>query len=113
LKSLKAAVTRGPHVSSLVDDDIEQIQHKAREKVTQGFAKIYLWEELKKNLPAALKLSSLVMIPHKLWKYWAIPDLSFALLVNGFALPSVNKATEKCAPEEAMCLKAPKATWLK
>ena len=102
IKELEAAVAREPHVSSLVNDAIEQIQLEAQEKVTQGFAKIYLWEELKKNLPAALKVSPLVMIPHKSRKYRAILDLSFALLVNGFALSSVNEATEKCTPEEAM-----------
>ena len=68
----------------------------------QGFAKIYLWEELKKHLPAALKLSPLAMIPHKSRKYRAILDLSFALMLNGYSLPSVNDATEKLALEDAM-----------
>ena len=62
LEELEAAVARGPHSLSLA---IDQIQKEAREKERDGFAKIYLWEELKKNLPAALKLSPLAMIPHK------------------------------------------------
>ena len=69
LDKLEATVAKGTHVSSLVANAIEPIQLKAREKVHQGFAKIYMWEELKKNLPAALKLSSLAMIPHKSRKY--------------------------------------------
>jgi len=50
-----------------------------------------MWEELKKNIPAALKLLSLAVIPYKSRKYRAILDLSFSLLVNGFALLSVNR----------------------
>ena len=42
------------------------------------------------------------MIPHKSRKYRAILDLSFKLMLNGYALPSVNEATERCAPEEAL-----------
>jgi len=102
LEELEAAVTRGPHSSALVPDAIAQIQLKAREKVAQGFAKIFLWEDLKRMLPHALKLSPLAMIPHKSRKYRAILDLSFKLMLNGYALPSVNEATERCAPEEAL-----------
>ena len=42
------------------------------------------------------------MIPHKSRKNRAILDLSFALMVAGYQLPSVNEATKKCAPEESM-----------
>ena len=76
--------------------------YRRKKKVSQGFAKMYLWEELKKHLPVALKLSPLVMIPYKSKKYRAILDLSLALMINGYSLPSVNEATEKLVPEEAM-----------
>ena len=46
--------------------------------------------------------SPLAMIPHKSCKYRAILDLSYQLLVAGYLLPSVNKATRDCAPEEAI-----------
>ena len=49
-----------------------------------------------------LKLSRLAMIPHKSRKYRAILDLSFALRIAGFQLPSVNDATKNTAPEEAI-----------
>ena len=42
------------------------------------------------------------MIPHKSRKYRAILDLSFALTVAGYDLPSVNDATKKMAPEAAI-----------
>ena len=103
-EELQAAVDKGPHVSALELDAIEQIQKEAKEKERQGFAKIYTWEWLKKNLHKhpQLKLSPLAMIPHKSRKYRAILDLSYQLLVAGYLLPSVNDATVDCAPEEAI-----------
>ena len=102
IEQLEAAVERGPHSSALVDEAIDQIQVEAREKEAQGFAKIYLWEELKKNLPRKLKLSPLAMIPHKSRKFRAILDLSFELAIAGYMLPSVNDATRDTAPEDAI-----------
>ena len=57
------AVEKGPHVSALAPEVIDQMQVEAREKEKQGF-EISKWEELKKNLPSELKLSPLSMIPH-------------------------------------------------
>ena len=42
------------------------------------------------------------MIPHKIRKYRAILDLSFALKVVGWDLPSVNEVTKETAPAEAL-----------
>ena len=75
---------------------------EAREKEAQEFVKIYRWDDLKKNLPRALKLSPLAMIPHKSRKYKTILDLSYQLMVAGYMLPSVNDATMRMAPEEVM-----------
>ena len=102
LEMLDAAVAQGPHASALKDDAIEQIQAEAREKESQGFAKIFEWKDLRRDPPRSLKLSPLAMIPHKSRKYRAILDLSFALMVAGHLLPSVNDATRRQAPEEAM-----------
>ena len=99
---MEAAAQRGPHVSSLEPDAIEQLQMEARDKEKQDFAKIYKWDEVKQNPPPNLKLSPLAMIPHKSRKYRAILDLSFSLTIDGYNIPSVNEATNKCAPEEAM-----------
>ena len=95
---MEATVEKGPHVSALEPDAIAQIQIEAREKEAQGFARIYLREELKCCLPAKLKLSPLAMIPHKSRKYCAILDLLFALLVAGFKLPSVNDTSNGGRP---------------
>ena len=72
VEEVEAAVERAHHVSSLEDNAIAQIQIKAREKVRQGFADIYRWDELKKKLPKKLKLLPLAMIPHKSRQYRAI-----------------------------------------
>ena len=90
---MEVAAQRGPHVSSLEPDAIEQIQVEARDKEKQGFAKIYKCDDVIQNPPPNLKLSPLAMIPHKSRKYRAILDLLFELRVAGYQLPSVNDAT--------------------
>ena len=102
LDQLEAAVERGPYTSALDPEAVRQMQVEACEKEKQGFAKIFLWEDLKKNLPAKLKLLPLAMIPHKSRKFKAILDLSFSLLVAGYQLPLANDASKDCVPSEAM-----------
>ena len=101
-EELEATVEQGPHKLALVDDAIAQIQFEAREKAAQGFTNIYTWEELKKSLPPALKLSPLAMISHKLQKYRAILDLLFELLLAGHRLSYVNDTTKNMAMMKAM-----------
>ena len=71
LEELDAAVERGPHASALEPDAIDQIQEEAREKESQGFAKVHKWEDLRANLAKhpQLKISPLAMIPHKSRRY--------------------------------------------
>ena len=104
LEELEASVEKGPHSSALEPDAIKQIQTEAREKVKQGFAKIYTWEWLKKSLHKhpQLKLPPLAMIPHKSRKYRAILNLSYQLLIAEYLLPSVNDVAKNRAPEEAI-----------
>ena len=102
MEELEAAAEQGPHWSALEPDVIAQIQVEARKKETQGFCKLYDWEELKSNLPKKLKLSPLAMIPLKSKNYRAILDLSFELMLAGYTLPLINEATELMAPAEAM-----------
>ena len=87
---------------ALADDVISEIQFEAREKAAQEFAKIYTYEELKKSLTPALKLSPLAMIPLKLRKYRAILDLSFELFLAGHRLSSVKDTTKNMALIKAM-----------
>ena len=49
-----------------------------------------------------MRVSLLSMIPHKSRKYRTILDLSFALKVTGWDLPSMNEATKEAAPAEAL-----------
>ena len=81
LEELDAAVEQGPHASALEPDAIDQIQKEAREKESQGFAKVHKWEDLRANLAKhpQLKISPLAMIPHKSRRYRAILDLLFKL----------------------------------
>ena len=78
-EEIKAAVLRGPHVSALEPDAIQQLADELEHKVWCGQARIVKWEKIKHNLPKHLKVSPLAMIPHKSRKYRAILDLSFGL----------------------------------
>ena len=62
---MEAAVTKGPHLSALEDDEISQIQVEAREKSAQGISNIVRWDDINQNSPSNLKISPLAMIPHK------------------------------------------------
>ena len=93
---------QGPHLSAQEPDAIAQMQIKVSEKVAQGLANIYLWEDPKKDLPKAHKLPPLAMILQMSLKYRAILGLSFALRINGYHLSSVNEESKKCVPMKAM-----------
>ena len=84
------------------DDAISLIQVEARGKSEQGFSTIVRWDDIKQNPPSNLKFSMLAMIPHKIRKYRAILDLSFALKGVGWDVPSLNKVTKETAPAEAL-----------
>ena len=91
---MEAAVTKGPHSSALEDDTISQIQVEARGKAAQVFATIVRWDDIKQNPLSKLNISPLAMISHKSRKYREIMDLSYALKVAGWDLPSVNEVTK-------------------
>ena len=99
---MEAAVTKGFHSSTLEDYAISQIRVEAQEKAAQGFATIVRWDDIKQNPPSNLKISPLAMILHKSRKYRAILDLSFALKLAWWDIPSVNKETKETAPAEAL-----------
>ena len=77
-------------------------QVEARGKASQGFTTIVRWDNIKQNTLSNLKISPLEMIPHKSRKYRTILDLSFALKVAGWDLPSVNKAKKLTELAEAL-----------
>jgi hypothetical protein len=56
--------------------------------------KFILWEGIHNNPPPNLKISPIVLIPHKSRAYYAIPDLSFCIHLSCIQhLPLVNKTT--------------------
>ena len=66
------------------------------EKEAKGAVKVVLWEDIKDNPPAELKVSPIAMIPHKSRLYRAILDLSFKLRLSPDELmQSVNESTGK------------------
>jgi hypothetical protein len=92
---------KGPHTSALTPDAIDQIQTEARENEMQGVAKINEWDNLCKNPPVTLKLSLIVMIPHKLRTYRAILDLSYVLSADGHNLPLINDITRRITAKDS------------
>ena len=66
------------------------------------YAKVIRYGDLKKNLPEKLKMSPVAMIPHKSQSYRTILNLYFQLQHRGTMMQSVNSATVKQAPAEAM-----------
>ena len=58
-----------------------------------------LWDDIKHNPPPEMKISPLVVIPHKSHLFRAILDLSFAIcLASGKIIELANKTTKKTAP---------------
>ena len=65
LAELEAAIEVGPHVSAMVPEAMQQLQEEVTSKVANGQVKVFLWDDLKKNMPPKLKTSQIAMIPHK------------------------------------------------
>jgi hypothetical protein len=68
-EEIQAAIDRGPHVSAMDPEAMEQLQQEVHEKVKKGQARLVLGDEIKKNPPTELKISPIAMIPHKSRKF--------------------------------------------
>jgi hypothetical protein len=89
---MEAAIKRGPHMSALEKEAIDQLHTEVQEKVRNGQARLVEWESLKANPPKELKISPIAMLPHKSRRYRTILDLSFSLrLQDGLRVPSVTR----------------------
>ena len=87
-EEVTAAIERGPHISALEPDAIDQLAGEIKQKVADGQCRVVLWDDIKNDMPEQLKVSPLAMIPHKSRKYRAILDLSFPVrLENGREVP--------------------------
>ena len=102
-EQMEEAIARGPHVSALEKDAMEQLEKEVYAKEKKKQCKVVLWDDIKDNPPKELKVSPIAMIPHKSRLYRAILDLSFSLrLKNGTMLAAVNESSEKTAPGGAI-----------
>ena len=65
MADMAAAITIGPHVSAMDPAAMQQLQQEMAEKVKKGQCWVILWDDIKHNPPEQLKISRIVMIPHK------------------------------------------------
>ena len=97
------AIRRGPHKSAYLPGAVEFLQTETEEKVRNGYARVVRWKDIKDNIPLLLKISPVAMVPHKSKLFRVIMDLSFQFKKkDGSKWESVNSATTKLAPQEAM-----------
>jgi hypothetical protein len=102
-KQIETALKYGAHPSAKVPEALKCLITKANEKITNGFAKIIKWKDIKNNIPPKLKISPLAMIPQKSRNFRGILDLSFKLKSkNKTTAKSVNEVTIKITHQESM-----------
>ena len=100
---IENALNYGAHPSAKQPEALECLITEAETKVTNGFARIVTWKEIKHNIPPKLKISPIAMIPHKSRKFRGILDLSFHVKTNKSKNQnSVNESTTKLAKQESM-----------
>ena len=100
---MEAAIQRGPHVSAMEPEAMQQLHTEVQEKVQKGQVRVVTWDSIKGKPPRELKISPIAMIPHKSRKYRAILDLSFECrLANMETIKSVNATSTKTAPKRAI-----------
>ena len=93
---------KGPHVSANSQAAIKQLRVETKQKISNEYARVVKWKDIKNNIPNKLKISPVAMIPHKSKKYRCILDLSFTLHKNGKRYSSVNETTTKLSKQESM-----------
>jgi hypothetical protein len=97
------AVAWGPHQSLLSPKALAHFTEESIEEVQAGQAKLVMWDDIKDNPPAQLKILPIAAIPHKSKAFCSILDLSFHLqLKHGGFLNLVNGNTVKLAPQGAL-----------
>ena len=109
-EEMLTALKRGPHISALSPDAVQALRDETHDKITNGYARVVKWGDIKDNLPPKLKLSPVAMVPHKSRKFRTILDLSFRIRHKSSFIKAVNDTTQRLAPAEAMvqlgnCLK--------
>ena len=100
---IMAAIKRGNHRTTQQEGAATFLQKETKDKVAQGYARTVKWKDIKNNLHPNFKISPVAMVPHKSKAFRVILDLSFRLRqLCGKYWESVNSATNRKAPKEAM-----------
>ncbi len=72
-------MNHGPHILATSTEAATCLQQEAMEKVAQGEAEIFKWDDIKDAPHPNLKISPLAAVPHKSRLFLVILDLSFQL----------------------------------
>jgi hypothetical protein len=104
---INAAVERGPHPTARTPELIALFTEDIKYQIKAGFCQVFLWEDLKKTLPANFKISPVAVVPQVGRRGQIILDLSFPVYqdINGVITimqESINDSTVIAAPPEAV-----------
>ena len=102
VEKIKLLLVKGPHSSANSKEAIKQLRAETVQKISNQYARVVKWSDIKDNIPPKLKLSPVAMIPHKSKKFRCILDLSFTLHKNGQRYASVNETTARLSKQESM-----------
>ena len=94
MELLKTAITKGAHPSALLLEPAAQLCAETLEKISQGYAQLVTWDDIKHDPPPKLKISLITTIPHKSRGYQMILDLSYGFMIRGTCHPSINESTK-------------------
>jgi hypothetical protein len=103
MEKIEAAIAKGAHPSAMEPEAASQLREETLEKISQGYARLVRWDDIKNNPPKNLKISPIAAIPHKSRKWRMILDLSHGVTLNNVRHLSVNESTHPdVAPKKAM-----------
>ena len=77
MEHIEAVLIHGPTPLADVEDLMKALYYETKDKVSNGYAKVIMCGEIKKNPLVNIKISPLAMISHKSQHYRTIVDLSF------------------------------------
>ena len=60
---IEAAVDRGPHPMARMPESIALFVEDIEYQIKAGFCRVFLWEDIKRRLPANFKISPVAVVP--------------------------------------------------
>jgi hypothetical protein len=104
---IEAAVEHGPHPTARTPKLIALFVKDIEYQIKAGFCRVFPWEELKRCLPANLKISPVAVVPQVGRRGLTVFNLLFSVYqkINGVVTvmqESVNESTVLKAPSEAV-----------